>query len=102
MLYFRVGEIVLPPMTMALKCSFCPRMSEPGETIYVMETDPIHDLEEEKEVLQADREFETMCPECYTAIKNAALRHHEFLLYELDFQADGLRMAPEDLKAREF
>lgn len=100
MLYFRVGKMQIPPMMMAMKCSFCPRMSEPGETVFVMETDPIKETEDGE--LRADKEFETMCPVCYSSIKDAALEHNEHLLYDFDFVVEGLRMAPDNLKEREF
>lgn len=91
MLVLRIGTIESP---IPLKCSYCPRETEGGEVIHFMETDPIN-----QRVLE---EYETMCPACYIAIKDAAIKHKVPIEFDLAPTIAPRVAQTDELKVREF
>lgn len=93
MIFLRLGKTTAP---INMKCEFCPYVSPPGETFYFQESDPILDDKNH------DREFTTMCPVCYTVIKDAAIRHK--IPVEFDYvigKDEGIRQSTST-KTRNF
>lgn len=93
MIYLRLGQTTAP---IPLKCSFCPYVSPAGETFFFQEAEVI--LSD----MRHDREFETMCPMCYTRIKDAAIKHK--IPVEFDYEIpkqEGVRLTTTT-KTREF
>ena len=96
MLYFRIGQASLP---ISLKCSYCPHISEANELFYVAEVMVDRELtsEETKKRFNPELQYETMCPACYRALLDAALRF-DTIKVDMDFRVEGLTLAPEDLQ----
>lgn len=100
MLYFKVGQTEIGR---ELECSFCPHVSPPFERVYVMETDPINEATASENGAfdyVPDQEFESMCGDCFKAIKSAVTRFPKLIATDFDFVVQGLRVPTETMRVQ--